>query len=151
MQAKEFWETRYIRIPYGRVTARVVCLMEGLQLHKQPGQARPSRDAGPSNPMGSVGFLSPLTFWQIHPIRMSHWRHKMVDGDEFWISWQWLAFLSILSRWQLIQKSAPSTIVWRQCDIRIPIRCMTDYTIKIGLSPLDLRMFRRTWAVCRII
>ena len=30
--------------------------MEGLQLHKQPGQARPSRDAGPSNPMGSVGF-----------------------------------------------------------------------------------------------
>ena len=48
---------------------------------------------------------------------MSHWRHTMVDGTKFWISYQWLAFLSIFSRWQLIQNLAPSTIVWHQCDI----------------------------------
>ena len=53
------------------------------------------------------------------PIRMSHWRHTMVDGAKFWISYQWLAFLSIFSRWQLIQNLAPSTIEWRQYDIRI--------------------------------
>ena len=45
---------------------------------------------------------------------MSHWRNTMV------ISNCQLAFLSILSRWQLIQNSAPSTIVWRQCEIRLP-------------------------------
>ena len=43
----------------------------------------------------------------------------MVDAAEFLISYQWLAFLSNFSWWQLIQNSAPSTIVWRQCDIWI--------------------------------
>ena len=42
---------------------------------------------------------------------MSHWCHTMVDGANCWISYQGLAFLSILSRWQLIQNLAPSTIV----------------------------------------
>ena len=36
----------------------------------------------------------------------------MVDGAEFLIGYQRLAFLSILS--QRIQNSAPSTILWRQ-------------------------------------
>jgi hypothetical protein len=87
------------------------------------------------------------------PIWMSHWRHTMVDGVEFWISWQWLRLLRKPSHWQVhrgtfcqflfrwiyychsykstgketskthlyevIQNSAPSTIVWRQCDIQI--------------------------------
>ena len=44
-------------------------------------------------------------------IWMSHWRHTMVDGTRFWISCQWLAFLIILSRWQLIQNLAPSCVV----------------------------------------
>ena len=57
--------------------------------------------------------------WRASTIRMSHWCHTMVDGAKFWISCQWLAFLSIFSRWQLIQNSAPSTIMWRQCDIQI--------------------------------
>ena len=52
-------------------------------------------------------------------IQMSHWRHTMVDGTKFWISYQWPAFLSIPSCRQLIQNSAPSTILWRQCDFRI--------------------------------
>ena len=43
------------------------------------------------------------------------------DGRWRWISYQLLAFLSNFSRWQLIQNLAPSTIVWRQCDIRITI------------------------------
>ena len=56
---------------------------------------------------------------QCSAIQMSHWRHTMVDGAEFWISCQSLALLSILSCCQLIQNPAPSTIVWRQCYIRI--------------------------------
>ena len=52
-------------------------------------------------------------------IWISHWCHMMADGAEFWISYQRLAFLSIFSRWQLIQNLAPSTILWRQCDIEI--------------------------------
>ena len=43
----------------------------------------------------------------------------MVDGAQFGISCQRLAFLISLSHLQLIQNSAPSTIVWRQCDIQI--------------------------------
>ena len=54
-------------------------------------------------------------------IPMSHWRLTMVDGAQFWISYQQLAFLSIPGRWQLIQNSAQSTIRWRQCDIQIGI------------------------------
>ena len=52
-------------------------------------------------------------------IRMSHWRHTMVDGAEFWISCQQLRILRKASHWQLIQNLTPSTIVWCQCDIRI--------------------------------
>ena len=58
----------------------------------------------------------------------------MVDGTKFWISFQRLAFDSILSRKQLIQKSAPSTIVWRQCDIRIGRNLSLVYK-KIYWSP----------------
>ena len=50
---------------------------------------------------------------------MSHWRQQMVDGADFWISCHWLAFLSSLSQWQLIQKLVPSTICCHQYDIGI--------------------------------
>ena len=50
---------------------------------------------------------------------MSHWRHTMVDGAEFWIICQRLKLLRKASHWRLIQNLAPSTIGWRQCDIRI--------------------------------
>ena len=43
----------------------------------------------------------------------------MVDGAEFWISCKWLKALRKASQWQLIKCSAPSTICWCQCDIRI--------------------------------
>ena len=52
-------------------------------------------------------------------IRMSHWCHTIVYGAEFWISCKRPAFLSTFSRLQKIQNSAPSTILGRQCDIRI--------------------------------
>ena len=39
----------------------------------------------------------------------------MVDGARFLISYQRLAFLSILSQRHPIQNAAPSTILWRQC------------------------------------
>ena len=47
-----------------------------------------------------------------------------LNGTIFWISYQRLAFLSILSHWQLISNSAPSTIVWCQCDIQIALNSM---------------------------
>ena len=47
-----------------------------------------------------------------------HRRHTMVDSAEFWINCQWPSFFNCFSEVQLIQKSAASTIVWRQCDIR---------------------------------
>ena len=43
----------------------------------------------------------------------------LTPHDEFWISYQWLILLRKASHWQLIQNLAPSTIVWRQCDIRM--------------------------------
>ena len=52
-------------------------------------------------------------------IRMSDWHQQMVDGAEFWISCKWLKALRKASQWKLIKFSAPSTISWRQCDIRI--------------------------------
>ena len=55
----------------------------------------------------------------LHIIRMSHWHQQMVDGAEFWISCKWLKALRKASQSQLIKCSAPSTICWRQCDIRI--------------------------------
>ena len=54
---------------------------------------------------------------------MSHWRHMMVDGAEFWINCQWLIILNRFSCWQLIWNLVPSTTVWRQCDIPIWIAC----------------------------
>ena len=50
---------------------------------------------------------------------MSHWRHNMVDGAEFWIACKRLKLLRKADRLQLIQNSVPSTIVWCQFDIRI--------------------------------
>ena len=67
-------------------------------------------------------YASMTKFWPstlFSTIRMSHWRHTMVDVAKFWINCQRLAILSTLSCWQLIQNLTPSTIVWRQCDIRI--------------------------------
>ena len=52
---------------------------------------------------------------------MSHWCHKMVNGAKCLISYQRLAFLSSFGPWQLIQNLAPSSIIWRQCDIEIVI------------------------------
>ena len=66
-----------------------------------------------------------LVFFSLffHPfllsIWLSHWRHTMVDGAEFWISCKRPAFLCSFSRLQVIQNSVPSTIVWRQCDVQI--------------------------------
>ena len=55
-------------------------------------------------------------------ILMSHWCHTMIDGAEFWISCQRIRMLRKVSHWQLIQNLVQSTIVWRQCDIRIAIK-----------------------------
>ena len=63
--------------------------------------------------------VAPMLNMPKQTIRMLHWRHTMVDGPESWISYQWLAFLNSVGRWQLIKSLAPSTIVWRQCDIQI--------------------------------
>ena len=54
-------------------------------------------------------------------IRMSHWHQQMIDGAEFWISCKWLKALWKASKWQQIKWSAPTTICWCQCDIRIHI------------------------------
>ena len=50
---------------------------------------------------------------------MSHWRNTMVDGAKYWIICKWLKLLRKSGRLQLIQNSAPPTIMRRQCDIRI--------------------------------
>ena len=52
-------------------------------------------------------------------IRMSHWRHMMVDGAKFWINCEQQELLRKASGWQLIQSLAPCTIVCRQFDIQI--------------------------------
>ena len=44
-------------------------------------------------------------------IRMTHWRRRVTEGAEFWISCKRPAFLSSFSR---------SVTRRRQCDIRIP-------------------------------
>ena len=64
---------------------------------------------------------------QLNSIWMSHKRHKMVDGAEFWISCQWLAYISILCCRQLIQNSAPSTICWCHCDIWIGLKSFSPF------------------------
>ena len=50
---------------------------------------------------------------------LPHWRYMMVDGTDFWVSLKWLKLLRKAGHLQLIQNSAPSNIVWRQCDIQI--------------------------------
>ena len=50
---------------------------------------------------------------------MLHYHHPMVDGAKFWIIWKRLKLLRKAGHLQLIQNSAPSIIMWRQCDIWI--------------------------------
>ena len=59
----------------------------------------------------------------------------MVDGDNFSISYQRLVFLSVFSRRQLIQNSAPSTIVWNEAKIAL-----------IAKSPLNLQGQKRLFS-----
>ena len=68
-------------------------------------------------------------------IGMSHWRHMMVDGTKFYISCKWLRSLREASRWKLIHNSAPFTIVWCQCDIRIDKMYIT-YLLYYTLHPV---------------
>ena len=75
-------------------------------------------------------------------IRMSHWRHTVVDGAEFWIISQWLRLLRKASHWQLIQNSAPSTIMWRQCDIRINLLTVIALPCSEGTVLGTLMMLR---------
>ena len=76
----------------------------------------------------------------------------MVDGAKFWFSYQWLAFLSALSRWQLFQNLAPSTIVWRQCDIPIIKRVYLMWNLKRWSSPLIKALIPSPFTIfCRLI
>ena len=52
--------------------------------------------------------------WNICRIRMSHWRHTMVDGAKFWISYQQLRLLRKASHWQLIQKGLGHKMAYRK-------------------------------------
>ena len=85
--------------------------------------------------------LSCLTrlLFSVQPIRMSHWCHTMVDGAKFWITCKRLNYWEklVAYNWFKIQRHlkgllwagathqptkaslASSTIMWRQCDIRI--------------------------------
>ena len=65
---------------------------------------------------------------------MSHWHHTMVDGARFWISCKRPAFFSSFGRLQLVQNSAPSTIVWCQIDIRILLFIQLRFHKKIYLG-----------------
>ena len=66
------------------------------------------------------------------------------NGAKFWITYVVVRLLRKASRWQLIQNSAPSTIVWRQCDIRIVLRsttvqwCLAKRRIFTHLSSIDV-------------
>jgi hypothetical protein len=53
---------------------------------------------------------------------MSHWRHSMLVGAEFWITSKRLKVIRKAGCLQLIQNSAPSTIMRRQCDIWIHVK-----------------------------
>ena len=65
-----------------------------------------------------MGIHNLIDFIEVN--QMSHWRHTIVDGAEFWISCKQPTFLSSFSPLQIIQNLAPSTIVWRQWNIQIP-------------------------------
>ena len=56
----------------------------------------------------------------------------MVDGAEFRITCMGLKLLRKAGRLELIQNSAPSTIVWCQCDIRI------HYSISMVIQVLHI-------------
>ena len=56
----------------------------------------------------------------------------MVDGAKFRIICKQLKLLRKAGRLQLIQNSAPSTIVWRQFDIRIQV-CTSDQLLQIAV------------------
>ena len=59
----------------------------------------------------------------------------MVDGAEFWINCKRPAFLSSFSRLQVIQNSAPSTIMRRHCDIRMEKK-QADLILFMAMSNL---------------
>ena len=54
-------------------------------------------------------------------IRMSHWRHRIVDGAECWISCKPIKLPRNAGRLQLIQNLAPSTIFWRHWHSNVPV------------------------------
>ena len=75
----------------------------------------------PSSPLLSSGKIKIRIHWSIKRDQLLksgsliaslwatiNWRHTVVDGTKFWISYKWPAFLSSFSRWQLIQKAVPS-------------------------------------------
>ena len=78
-----------------------------------------------STPPGEKGILTwiptvhnGLKNVKVACIRKSHWHHTMVDGAKFWIICKQL---KLLRKAGCLQNSTPSTIVWHQCDIGIPI------------------------------
>ena len=61
--------------------------------------------------------------------------NKLLTADK-----EQLAFLSSLCRWQMIQNLAPSTIVWRQCDIQIKGT--------MDLDQFELLHVSKNWYLC---
>ena len=69
-----------------------------------------------------------------HSIRISNWRHTIVDGTEFLINYQWLRLLREASYWQLNQNSAPST-VW-DVNMTFDILCIFFSPVHVVLVSL---------------
>ena len=61
----------------------------------------------------------------------------MVDGAEHLTSCHLLAFLSAFSSIQLMQNSAPSTVYWCQCDIRIDLGHSNAWNIRRLVNELS--------------
>ena len=74
-----------------------------------------------------IGLDSTFVNWD-QIIRMSHWRHCLTEGAEFWISCLQLKLLRKAGRLQLIQNSVPSVTRWRQCDIWTTFICKPNHT-----------------------
>ena len=71
---------------------------------------------------------------------------QMLDDAEFWISCKRLKALRKASQWQLIKCSAPSTICWCQCDIRIG--CIWGLCMILHILILNAKMFRTfSWII----
>ena len=69
----------------------------------------------------------------------------MVDGIEFLISCKELEALKKVSQGQLIKCSSPSTIRWRQCDIRIlpwPVWVDIESTVHVVLPKRPVNQFK---------